>query len=126
VRAPGAALAADPAADGTDDLPEALAGSAPDGDPWRIHFHVPLHAEPESRTTTTLRSTTPELRESLAVLLGGDEPVVDHLEVESYTWGVLPSAQRPTTDAELVAGIAAELTWAADHLATLGLTKEDA
>ncbi len=121
VRVPGAALAADPAADGTDDLPEALAGSAPDGDPWRIHFHVPLHAEAQA---PGLRSTTPELRESLAVLLGGDEPVVDHLEVESYTWGVLPSAQRPTTDAELVAGIAAELTWGADHLATLGLTKE--
>lgn len=128
VRVPGGAPALER---GFDDLPEALAGSeAGSGgdagrdanpDPWRIHFHVPLHAEAQA---PGLRSTTPELRESLAVLLGGDEPVVDHLEVESYTWGVLPSAQRPTNDAELVAGIAAELTWAADHLATLGLERE--
>ncbi|TGO04969.1 metabolite traffic protein EboE [Serinibacter arcticus] len=122
VRVPGGAAAL---GRGFDDLPEALAGCDSDSgaDPWRIHFHVPLHAEAQA---PGLRSTTPELRESLAVLLGGDEPVVDHLEVESYTWGVLPSAQRPTTDAELVAGIAAELTWAADHLATLGLERENA
>lgn len=131
VRVPGGAPALER---GFDDLPEALArsGASSDGgaahdpnpDPWRIHFHVPLHAEAQSQPPTTLRSTTPELRESLAVLLGGDEPVVDHLEVESYTWGVLPVSQRPTNDAELVAGIAAELTWAADHLATLGLERE--
>ncbi|GMA32973.1 metabolite traffic protein EboE [Litorihabitans aurantiacus] len=115
VRRPGGEVAA-----GADDLPQALAGEVDDADAWRIHFHVPLHAEAQA---AGLRSTTPELRDSLAVLLGGDRCVVDHLEVESYTWNVLPSAQRPTTDAELVAGIAAELTWAADALVDLGLER---
>ncbi|PWD51078.1 xylose isomerase [Serinibacter arcticus] len=129
VRVPAGSGVSDPAEDGWDDLPDALgsasgATAAATGaatDPWRVHFHVPLHAEAQA---PGLRSTTAELRDSLDVLLGGPAPLVDHLEVESYTWGVLPAAQRPTTDAALVAGIAAELAWASDHLATLGLTPE--
>jgi hypothetical protein len=44
--------------------------------------------------------------------LSGDGVVLadcPHVEVETYTWGVLPAAQRPRTDADLVAGIAAGL-----------------
>ncbi|MER6919831.1 metabolite traffic protein EboE, partial [Streptomyces spiralis] len=36
-----------------DDLDEALAGGLPGRDPWRVHFHVPLHADPEPPLTTT-------------------------------------------------------------------------
>jgi hypothetical protein len=99
-----------------DDLPEALAAEA--GGPWRIHFHAPLHAEPAPPLTTTL----PTLRGGLAALMA--RPDCDHLEVETYTWAVLPAAQRPSGDAGLVAGVAAELAFARDELLSLGLRPE--
>ncbi|WP_329277211.1 metabolite traffic protein EboE [Streptomyces sp. NBC_01451] len=104
---------------GVDDLPQALDGGGlpavgPDS-PWRTHFHAPLHAEPEP----PLRTTADQLTTVLTGLLGGPNAVCDHIEVETYTWSVLP---RPPAD--LAAGIAAELTWARDRLTGLGL-KED-
>lgn len=103
---------------GTDDLDEALDGGLPEGDePWRVHFHVPLHAAPAA----PLRSTSEELGWTLRALLGGARPLTTHLEVETYTWQVLPPGQRPAGDADLVAGIAAELSWTRDRLRGLGL-----
>lgn len=114
---------------GVDDLPDALDGDGLDGEglngdglagagtssPWRTHFHAPLHAEPEP----PLRTTADQLTTVLTGLLGGPSAVCDHIEVETYTWSVLP---RPPAD--LAAGIAAELAWARDRLTGLGL-KED-
>jgi sugar phosphate isomerase/epimerase len=108
--------------DGTDDLDEALAGGLPAGETWRVHFHVPLHAPPEP----PLRSTTDDLIRTLEVLVGGARAVTSHLEVETYTWQVLPRSARPGTPAELVAGIAAELAWTRDRLVEFGLSEEDA
>lgn len=111
------------AADGTvaarDDLDEALDGDAalPGRGPWRVHHHVPLHATPEPPLTTTL----PVLERSLARLVGGPRAATHHLEVETYTWQVLPPALRPTTPGQLADGIAAELTLARDLLTDLGL-----
>ena len=102
---------------GTDDLDEALAGGLPGGAPWRVHFHVPLHAAPAS----PLRSTSEELVRTLRVLLGGPRALTAHLEVETYTWQVLPPAARPRGDGELVAGIAAELDWTRCRLLEIGL-----
>ncbi len=102
---------------GTDDLDAALAGGLPAGEDWRVHFHVPLHAPPQP----PLRSTAAELVRTLGVLVGGPVPLTAHLEVETYTWSVLPPAARPGTDEELVAGIAAELAWTAARLTELGL-----
>ncbi|GIG56183.1 xylose isomerase [Longispora fulva] len=101
-----------------DDLPEALAAD-PDG-PWRVHFHVPIHAAPEP----PLSGTTPVLRAGLAALVGGPVALCDHLEVETYTWNVLPADRRPRDDAALVAGIAAEVAFAHRELLDLGLTPE--
>ncbi|MCI0688586.1 MAG: metabolite traffic protein EboE [Sporichthyaceae bacterium] len=98
-----------------DDLPDALA-AGPDG-PWRIHFHVPLHAAPAA----PLQSTTGVLRAGLAALLAGTEPC-EHLEVETYTWTVLPADRRPVDDAGLADGIAGELEFTAAELVALGLT----
>ncbi|MGH3998132.1 MAG: metabolite traffic protein EboE, partial [Pseudonocardiaceae bacterium] len=53
----------------------------------------------------------------LAAVLGAVDCA--HVEVETYTWDVLPPAQRPGSDAELVAGIAAELDAAGQLLARL-------
>lgn len=97
-------------ADGTvlavDDLPEALAELPADG-PWRVHFHVPLHLAPRA----PISATTEVLRAAVDAVRGiphGDEA---HLDVETYTWSVLPGGVD-----DLVAGIAAEVRWAADEL----------
>ncbi|MGC5309280.1 metabolite traffic protein EboE [Micromonospora zamorensis] len=119
-RGAGCAGLADPAdpAYAADDLDEALDRALPG--PWRVHYHVPLHAPPEE----PLGSTLPVLRAALRALFDGPTAGCDHLDVETYTWGVLPAARRPGTDAELAAGIAAELAFARDELVGLGLTAE--
>ncbi|QFR01240.1 sugar phosphate isomerase/epimerase [Streptomyces phaeolivaceus] len=101
---------------GVDDLPDALDGGLPtDTGPWRVHFHAPLHADPEP----PLRTTADQLSRVLAGLLGGASADCDHIEVETYTWSVLPE---PPTD--LPGGIAAELAWARARLTGLGLKEE--
>jgi hypothetical protein len=99
-----------------DDLPEALSWSAPRS-PWRVHYHVPLHAAP----APPLRATTGVLTDALRELVGGPRAACDHLDVETYTWNVLPARSRPTGPAQLTAGIAAELAWARDRLTDLDL-----
>lgn len=105
-----------------DDLPDALAGDRPldDGSPWRVHFHVPVHADP----APPLRNSRTELRGSLAALLGGDTARTDHLELETYTWSVLPQGA-PADDDALASGLAAELAWLRAELIGLGLTALD-
>jgi hypothetical protein len=99
--------AAGPAAD---DLDEALDRRLPG--PWRIHYHVPLHAEPAAPLT----STVPVIRAALHELLTAPGPRCEHYDVETYTWGVLPPEQRPADAAGLADGIAAELAFAGDLL----------
>ncbi|HKN53704.1 MAG TPA: metabolite traffic protein EboE, partial [Amycolatopsis sp.] len=100
---------------GADDLDAALSGALPGESPWRVHFHVPLHADP----APPLTSTRPVLTGALAELFGGEQARTDHIEVETYTWQVLPDA--PADDAGLVAGLAAELDWTRRQLLELGL-----
>ncbi|MGH9000556.1 MAG: metabolite traffic protein EboE [Acidimicrobiia bacterium] len=95
---------------GVDDLDEAFAGGLPGAGEWRSHFHVPVHHEP---------AVGDDLARFLAVLVGGDHPLTRHLEVETYTWSVLPGP--PAGDAGLVAGLAAELAWTRHRLSALGL-----
>jgi hypothetical protein len=99
-----------------DDLDEAFARDLPG--PWRVHYHVPLHADP----APPLATTTPVLREALKELAGGPEPLCDHYDVETYTWGVLPPALRPQTPRQLAEGIADELDFARTQLRDLGVT----
>lgn len=101
-----------------DDLDQALDTQAPG--PWRIHYHVPLHADPQP----PLGSTRPVLTDAINALIVSAHPVTDHLEVETYTWSVLPEQARPTGDRALVRQIAAELAWARDQLLALGLRAE--
>ncbi len=99
---------------GAMDLPEALA-SLDRGAPWRVHFHVPVHAHEVADLATTRDTIAPIL--AAAIASPGPLP---HLEVETYTWGVLPESERPTDDAGLVEGIARELAWTLDLLTSLG------
>ncbi|HEY8374259.1 MAG TPA: metabolite traffic protein EboE [Pseudonocardiaceae bacterium] len=111
------------AADGriaVDDLDAALTPDGlPGAGPWRVHFHVPLHADP----APPLTSTRPVLRAVLTELFSGPVARTDHIEVETYTWGVLPAGQRPGTDTELADGIAAELDWVRRELLERGLVE---
>ena len=102
------------AAGGAMDLPEALA-TLDRGAPWRVHFHVPVHERDVGTFATTRDAIAPVLAAALA---GAGEP--PHLEVETYTWNVLPDDRRPRDDAGLVEGIARELAWTRDLLASLG------
>jgi hypothetical protein len=99
---------------GVDDLDEALEGGLPGEAEWRIHFHVPVHAGGE-------QTTQRELEQTLAALVGGPVPRTRHLEVETYTWTVLPPDRRPADDAGLVDALARELAWTRDRLVGLGL-----
>ncbi|HEU5472441.1 MAG TPA: metabolite traffic protein EboE [Actinophytocola sp.] len=100
---------------GVDDLDQAIAGGLPGRAPWRVHFHVPVHAAPDG----VLSSTGPMLRDTLSALLSGAHPSTTHIEVETYTWQVLPAGPRP--DADLVDGLAQELAWTRAELLALGL-----
>jgi sugar phosphate isomerase/epimerase len=103
--------------EGVDDLPEALHGGLPGEHEWRVHFHVPVQLDGG-------RTTQPELRALLAGLLGGPTPLTRHVELETYTWDVLPQELRAEGDNALVDGLARELRWLADELEALGLRME--
>jgi hypothetical protein len=76
------------------DLDEAFDAFQPETyDEWRVHFHVPLFLE----NYGLLGSTQKEIRETLAIQK--ENPFTNHLEIETYTWGVLPAAfQVPIAD----------------------------
>jgi sugar phosphate isomerase/epimerase len=77
---------------------------------WRVHFHVPVDAE----RLGDLGTTRGELRRGLAAIMR--LPEVPHLEVETYTWPVLPGAEATG----IVAGLARELIATRDLLAASG------
>lgn len=90
------------------DLAPALAKST-DGAELRSHFHVPVFAE----TLGGLRTTQPELIELLAALRTA--PACPHLEVETYTFGVLPpELKQDSVDAH----ISREINWVRERLET--------
>ncbi|WP_373514835.1 metabolite traffic protein EboE [Persicitalea sp.] len=84
------------------DLPEALASkNAADAEEWRIHFHVPLFVDSYGK----LNSTQAEIVKTLDLLK--ENPFTQHMEVETYTWGVLPEEiQKPIGES-----IVRELRW---------------
>lgn len=93
------------------DLPEAFAavdGAAPQRE-WRVHFHVPIFLD----RLPPFASTQAFVREMLAMQRA--HPVSAHLEVETYTWGVLPESLRTGT---VDAAVARELAWARQELQT--------
>ena len=67
---------------------------------WRTHFHVPVNAE----SIGPLQTTRGDLRRALEAV--HRLPYAPHLEVETYTWGVLPGDEKPS----LVDGLTAELS----------------
>jgi hypothetical protein len=99
------------------DLPDALdavpAISPVGGREWRVHFHVPLHHQPAGLMQTTadhVGATLDWLR---------DHPrLAPHLEMETYTWEVLPPDLKSRA---VVDQLAAEYAWTLDALRARGL-----
>ena len=99
------------------DLDRAICEHPPEGfsdaETWRVHFHVPVDAE----SLGPLFTTRDDLRKALLqIQLLNYAP---HLEVETYTWGVLPSGEKPS----LVEGISRELCATQLLLGNLELNK---
>lgn len=105
---------------GVMDLAEAIEGpqALPRDTPWRVHFHVPLQTE--SVGSAPLATTQTAIARLLALLAAAPEQH-PHLEVETYTWEVLPPDRRPTSSAELEAGLARELEWLEEQMAARGM-----
>jgi hypothetical protein len=82
------------------DLPEALIATD-DAEEWRAHFHVPVFLEDFG----LLQSTQADIVKVLGIQKNC--PFTNHLEVETYTWGVLPDAMR----IPLTQSIIRELEW---------------
>ena len=81
------------------DLDEALRDET-DGH-WRIHFHVPLF----TREYDGLGSTQDDVRSVLTAARATG--FTRHLEIETYTWDVLP----PALKIDVVQSIAREYDW---------------
>ena len=88
-----------------EDLPDAL-NSVQDGRcedvEWRVHCHVPLYFEGAGPLGTTAEVMSPGLFD-VAQDVG-----IDHFEIETYTYDVLPEDARMP---DLVDSIAAEYDW---------------
>lgn len=84
------------------DMPDALrdAGNA-SAKEWRAHFHVPLFMEGYD----LLQSTRNDIKEVLS--LHREQPFTSHLEIETYTWEVLPENEK----LPLTASIIREIEW---------------
>lgn len=96
------------------DLPDALADeAAASADEWRVHFHVPLFADPlddEGR----LRTTRPDLAALLAALPADR---CAHLEIETYSFDAIPAERRAALGtATLGQALRAEFAWVLDEL----------
>jgi hypothetical protein len=77
----------------------------PTGDrEWRTHFHVPIFLDDLGPFGTTRSS----IEAALAV-----RPLCDHVEIETYTWDVLPAHLKA---GDITASVVRELTWLRDAL----------
>ncbi len=104
------------------DLPQALAGESPVpaieiGDglqcEWRIHFHIPLHSPPQPQFDSTADHILGVLD-----ILSENPRLCSHLEMETYTWEVLPPELK---ERDVVDQLAAEYEWTLARLGERGL-----
>lgn len=101
-------------ADGTEkfmaDLPTGRLAMLP-GDKARVHYHVPLYAEGGSGWV----GSSHELSDHFFALIR--EGVTQHVEIETYTFNLVPAEWRETDVDE---SIAKEILWALSRLKTPG------
>ena len=96
------------------DLPDALAAWSSEPPPrrrdaeWRVHCHVPVFHEAPLGGLATTQQTLLDMLD-----LQRKEGVSPHLEVETYTWDVLPPE---LASGSLDAAIAREIGWIRERL----------
>jgi hypothetical protein len=84
-----------------------------DSSEWRIHFHVPLHSAP-----TPLFDNTTDHLVGVLDMLSSNPKMCSHLEMETYTWEVLPQELKSRY---VVEQLVAEYDWTLGQLAKRGL-----
>ena len=80
---------------------------------WRVHFHIPLHAPPTDYFDNTSSHIT-----GLIELLSDEPELCSHLEIETYTWEVLPPDLKSDG---VVTQLTREYEWGLKHLKHCGL-----
>jgi hypothetical protein len=80
---------------------------------WRIHFHIPLHSRP-----TPLFDNTSDHILGLLQLLKANPNLCSHLEMETYTWEVMPSEMK---NRSVVEQLVSEYEWMLRRLGEAGL-----
>lgn len=90
------------------DLPQALAhADSANDEEWRVHYHVPIFVE----DLGLLATTQPFLIDILDMHV--QSPLSSHLEVETYTFGVLP---HQLAACSVVEAVSRELCWVIERL----------
>ena len=84
---------------------------------WRIHFHIPLHSQP-----TPLFDTTSDHILGLLQALRSQPNLCSHLEMETYTWEVMPSGMK---NRDVVDQLVSEYDWCLARLAACGFGRAD-
>ena len=99
------------------DLPEALEFSEKNpgewGSEWRVHFHIPIHAQPSGEIGTTQDHLLGAMD-----WLGRNPTKCQHIEMETYTWEVLPEEMRA---GDVVDQLAKEYEWCLAEMKVRGL-----
>ena len=93
------------------------AGKINETDEWRIHFHVPLHASPGG----DLGDTRIHVIDTL-FWLSKNPNACSHLEMETYTWEVMPEELQAGT---VVEQVAREYEWTLEQIRKIELNKKD-
>ena len=83
---------------------------------WRIHYHIPLHAHPQEG----LYSTIDQLKLTMD-FLEINPTICNHLEIETYTWQVLPFSIKSK---EVGEQIYEEYLWCFEEFSKRGLYKK--
>lgn len=96
------------------DLDVALNDASLEVNEWRIHFHIPLHSNP-----TDLFGNTSEHILSVMDILSQNPSLCTHLEIETYTWDVMPAEFK---NRSVVDQLVAEYRWCLKELETRGLS----
>jgi len=96
------------------DLDQALVSDAfYQAEEWRVHFHIPLHAPATDYFDNTSSHIT-----GLIELLRDEPELCSHLEIETYTWEVLPPGLKSDG---VVTQLTREYEWCLKHLKRYGL-----
>jgi sugar phosphate isomerase/epimerase len=88
------------------DLGPALDAKPAGAAEWRVHFHVPLFTSEYEG----LGSTQDDVRRVMQAAVA--QPITTHLEIETYTWDVLPDALK----IDLLESIGREYDWVLGNL----------